>query len=71
MTEGKLEFEELETALYQYTKEPLPPVYRTPVPGGWIIVTGLGGGFFYPDPDHMWDGCSSFSLFRHEMGDER
>jgi hypothetical protein len=45
---------------------PIAYVYRTPVPGGWFIVTGLGdhlGGnkssvTFYPDPHHSWDGGS-------------
>ena len=40
-------------------------MYRTPVPGGWLVavfwLTGNVGGpsmGFYPDPDHEWDGNS-------------
>lgn len=38
--------------------------FRTPVPGGWFVVIegqaeeAHGSGFFYPDPDHSWDGTS-------------
>ena len=32
---------------------------RAKVPGGWLIQFTLGvGGFFYPDPEHLWDGSS-------------
>jgi len=34
---------------------------RAKVPGGWFIkvyVQDGGGGFFYPDPNHEWDGNS-------------
>ena len=37
-------------------------MWRTPVPGGWLILTQTSGGTsfdttttFYPDPDHIWD----------------
>lgn len=40
-------------------------VYRTPVPGGWLVVmfwaSQMSGGpsiTFMPDPDHAWDGHS-------------
>jgi hypothetical protein len=37
-------------------------VYRARVPGGWFIhVIPIGessGSFFYPDPNHIWDGVS-------------
>jgi hypothetical protein len=35
--------------------------FRAKVPGGWFVYTmagGQGGAFFYPDPDHQWDGNS-------------
>jgi len=32
--------------------------YRLKVPGGWIIQMCTEGypTFFYPDPEHKWDG---------------
>ncbi|WP_239660386.1 hypothetical protein [Cardiobacterium hominis] len=34
-------------------------LYRTAVPGGWLISqSGTGGLVFLPDPDHEWDGDS-------------
>jgi len=40
-------------------------VYRSPVPGGWIIcvfwnTSHVGGPSvtFYPEPEHKWDGSS-------------
>lgn len=42
-------------------------MFRARVPGGWFVYvlsanhlwrTGEGAGFFYPDPEHKWDGCS-------------
>ena len=35
----------------------IPSVMRAKVPGGWFIRAG-GGAFFYPDPEHLWDGSS-------------
>ena len=38
-----------------------PSVLRAKVPGGWFIraTTGAAGStFFYPDPEHTWDGSS-------------
>jgi hypothetical protein len=33
---------------------------RAKVPGGWFVFVGdnAGGPFFYPDPEHRWDGSS-------------
>ena len=38
-------------------------MWRTSVPGGWLIITTIGGmppatstQSFYPDPDHVWTG---------------
>ena len=52
-----LEFEKIKTK--GLTKK----VYRTKVPGGWFVSieeahNGAGGSFFYPDPNHEWDGNS-------------
>ena len=38
-----------------------PYIIRTKVVGGWFIRTGQGEGiaaFFYPNPQHLWDGSS-------------
>ncbi len=36
-------------------------VYRTKVPGGWLVVVmhNTSGLRFYPDPEHKWDAASS------------
>lgn len=42
-------------------KIPPPYVIRAKVPGGWFVKTDIryaGGAFFYPDPEHLWDGSS-------------
>jgi len=38
----------------------LGDVYRTKVPGGWLVlvVNNATGLTFYPDPEHNWDGGS-------------
>ena len=39
----------------------VPSVMRAKVPGGWFVRTYLGvagSAFFYPDPEHAWDGSS-------------
>ena len=35
-------------------------VYRTKVPGGWLVLVmhNTSGLTFFPDPDHKWDGAS-------------
>lgn len=36
-------------------------VSRAKVPGGWFVKVGAGPSapaFFYPDPNHEWDGGS-------------
>ena len=36
-----------------------PELYRTAVPGGWLISQSETGGLvFIPDPNHEWDGDS-------------
>lgn len=40
---------------------PAPYVIRAKVPGGWFVRTGKGesiAAFFYPDPEHLWDGSA-------------
>ena len=38
----------------------LGDVYRTKVPGGWLVMitNNARGLMFYPDPEHKWDGGS-------------
>jgi len=31
-------------------------VYRAKVPGGWLVMVEGAQPFFYPDPEHKWDG---------------
>lgn len=36
-------------------------VYRTKIPGGWLVVVSQQegcGATFVPDPEHRWDGNS-------------
>lgn len=33
-------------------------VDRAKVPGGWFIKMHGESAFFYPDPEHIWDGSS-------------
>ena len=54
-----LEWQKLKSRNNKYT----PELYRTAVPGGWLISQSLTGGLvFLPDPDHEWDG-DSLSLY--------
>lgn len=53
----ELNFQEIKTKGNSQT------AYRTKVPGGWFVSfgdkhNGTGGAFFYPDPNHEWDGNS-------------
>lgn len=38
----------------------LGDVYRSKVPGGWLVMVtnNARGLMFYPDPDYRWDGGS-------------
>lgn len=39
----------------------IPRVKRAKVPGGWFVLItqpAVRGSFFYPDPEHQWDGSS-------------
>ena len=50
-----LEWQKLKSRNNKYT----PELYRTAVPGGWLISQSLTGGLvFLPDPEHEWDGDS-------------
>lgn len=58
MSKKKLCFEQLESNVYSFQE-----IYRTKVPGGWLVVikgtSGEGVGLtFYPDPNYEWDGSS-------------
>ena len=33
-------------------------MHRAKVPGGWLIRASDNSAFFYPDPEHLWDGSS-------------
>jgi len=33
-------------------------VWRTPVPGGWLVALNDSSVTFVPDPQHQWDGSS-------------
>lgn len=36
-------------------------IWRCKVPGGWLLRDHGGNSTsitFYPDPDHIWNGCS-------------
>lgn len=43
-------------------KPSAPYTLRAKVSGGWFVWTErgkyAGGTFFYPDPEHLWDGSS-------------
>ena len=50
-----LEWQKLKSRNNKHMSE----LYRTAVPGGWLISqSGIGGLVFLPDPDHEWDGDS-------------
>ena len=50
-----LEWQKLKSRNNKHT----PELYRTAVPGGWLISQSETGGLvFLPDPDHDWDGDS-------------
>jgi hypothetical protein len=53
--------------LYQNISSHSPGMYRTKVPGGWLVMvtvecagtcTEQPGLTFYSDPQHTWDGSS-------------
>lgn len=37
----------------------MPPVWRAKVFGGWFVMSLVASPFFYPDPEHLWDGSSA------------
>ena len=68
-----LNFELLEHNVNFQDGEPQFTLFRTKVPGGWLVVMrrysyskemdhsyglGYGGTTFVPDKDHRWDGGS-------------
>lgn len=44
----------------------IPDVYRSSVPGGWLISNAEGGLVFLPDPSHSWDGGSLEQVLNEE-----
>jgi len=57
-----LKFEKIPIDLARGEKlEGFEEIYRTEVPGGWLVVLKqnaaeqLGGLCFVPDPEHEWD----------------
>ena len=58
-----LKWEEIKCEMQEkgFLKMGAPSVLRAKVPGGWFVKadrTDAGGAFFYPDPEHTWDGSS-------------
>ena len=58
-----LKWEVVKTEMQEkgFLKDSPPYVLRAKVPGGWFVRTergDAGGAFFYPDPEHLWDGSS-------------
>lgn len=58
MSKKQLYFEQLQSNVYSFQE-----IYRTKVPGGWLVVikgtSGEGIGLtFYPDANYEWDGSS-------------
>jgi len=50
-----------ETAKKGLFDSAMNPVLRAKVPGGWFVsMRGFqeASAFFYPDPEHTWDGSS-------------
>ncbi len=42
---------------WEACKSSIGSVFRAKVEGGWFVNFN-GGTFFYPDPQHIWDGSS-------------
>ena len=66
---SNLEFEELAATCVrtyqdgQRTEISMPSLWRAKVPGGWFVGAEIAEAdnlswsvFFYPDPQHVWDG---------------
>ncbi len=60
-----LKWEEIKCERMQksFLSDRVPPMLRAKVPGAWFVRLdsggiGAGGAFFYPDPEHQWDGSS-------------
>jgi len=58
----KLEFEQLKrTPDGFHLMLRFPEIYRSKVPGGWLVIAGVTTGHsitFMPDPQHQWTGGS-------------
>ena len=50
----KLEWEQISKMSLRFPG----PIFRAPIPGGWLVSSQVGGLVFIPDPRHRWDGGS-------------
>ncbi len=41
-----------------WAASPLRKLFRTKVPGGWLVSSTTASITFFPDPKHRWDGNS-------------
>ncbi len=54
-------FEDIQTPETGWSILKIPGARRAKVAGGWFVLITQGsirGSFFYPDPEHLWDGSS-------------
>jgi len=54
-------FEDIQTPETGWSILRIPGAKRAKVPGGWFVLItqpAVRGSFFYPDPEHLWDGSS-------------
>ena len=54
-------FEDIQTPEIGWSILKKPGAKRAKVVGGWFVLITQGairGSFFYPDPEHLWDGSS-------------
>ena len=49
---------ECEKAEKSFLSAGMMPMLRARVPGGWFVQISGISAFFYPDPEHLWDGSS-------------
>ena len=58
LTDG-VEWQQVSSTLHnEKGKQDSVAMYRARVPGGWFVKIYYEGvaAFFYPDPEHKWDG---------------
>lgn len=49
-------WESIESTICDRDEEYPTNIYRAKVPGGWFVLIEGQPAFFYPDPNHSWDG---------------